>query len=105
MSDDQDEMTFEEAAELLEQAGDAATRDMLVDLLRDALSAVQSLSERVAVLEYRLKAKEGTTEVPWISPSPSSPPYTMPNIYKGGGGYYTSNHTSTSLREAVEKFE
>lgn len=106
MSDDQDEMTFEEAAELLEQAGDAASRDLLIDLLRDALTAVQGLSERVAVLEYRLTAKEGIQDAPWKTVPNTYPPYSKPHypytVNTDGHVFYSTNTTS-SLREVASE--
>lgn len=42
---------FDQAAEFLERAGSTAGMELVLEMLRDALEAVQALSARIAALE------------------------------------------------------
>lgn len=104
------DMTFEEAAEFLERAGGTASTELLLEMLRDALAAIEGLSSRILSLELDRRSGHEMygglnaypvphVQQPWNGTGTgASPPTWGGRIYNGT---YTSSGTDNTVNCAV----
>lgn len=93
------DMTFEEASEFLERAGGTASTELLLEMLRDALAAIEGLSARVLAIELaRLQDARGSGVYggPGVYPSYHQIVYGNGNV-SGSGTLMAYNKTDNKV--------